>query len=140
MNTNKVGINNITLGCIYISIAIALSSVGAHALDRILPLRELDAFKTATHYQILHAFALIIIGILQLQIKQAKSLSNVAIMFQIAMLFFCGGCYLFALTSSTTIAYAVPIGGFLFIFTWIFMAVKCFKLKNAIGDQTGSEN
>ncbi|WP_262919363.1 DUF423 domain-containing protein [Niabella hibiscisoli] len=53
----------LTLGCIMAGLGVVLGAFGAHKLKEIAP-DSVPTFQTGVQYQMYHAFALLIVGIL----------------------------------------------------------------------------
>lgn len=106
-------------------LGVAFGAFGAHFLkDRLEP-EELEVFKTAVHYQMIHGIALIITGIL-LKSKPSKNLGNAAISFIMGVFLFSGSLYILTIGKFTHVdmkwvGAITPIGGVSFILGWGLM-------------------
>jgi len=54
----------ISIGAIMAGLAVALGAFGAHGLKKIVELETVQTFQTGVQYQMYHALALVLIGIL----------------------------------------------------------------------------
>ena len=54
----------VTIGALFGLLGVAAGAFGAHALERKLEPRMLEIFETGARYQMYHALALVLIGIL----------------------------------------------------------------------------
>ena len=127
------GIIAIITGAVHGFIAVALGAFGAHALKNILDDYSTGIWDTAVQYQMFHAAALILIGILMSdsilgevkQLKIAKRCINAGI------IFFAGSLLVLAITGIKWLGAITPIGGVLFLCGWIFiiLAVKNKKIS-----------
>jgi uncharacterized membrane protein YgdD (TMEM256/DUF423 family) len=122
----------IQTGALLAALSIILGAFGAHALKEIFTGGILQVFETAVRYQIYHAFALLIVGILY------KEFSNKQL--QLAGYFFIGGIVLFSgslyalccieylqLSSLFWIGAITPLGGLCFIIGWLLLFAGAVK-------------
>src|SRR5207237_9473393 len=88
----------LSIGASAAVLAVILGAFGAHALKEKIAPEQIQIFETGIRYQMYHAFALIIVGILFE--KFGSSLLNTSGYFFITgMIFFSGSLYLLALRS-----------------------------------------
>ena len=80
--------------------------------------KYLDDFKTAAHYQLLHALAIVIVG-MQMAHRPRRMLHIAAWFFLIGVVLFSGSLYLLVLTGVTRLSMITPIGVLLFVGGWI---------------------
>ena len=123
--------NVLTIGAVAVMTAIILGAFGAHALRDQLTDASLEVFKTGVYYQFMHGFAIIICGILSLQLRDVKLRSTV-ILYVLGILFFSGSLYLLSTKEVTQIDWAflgplTPIGGLLFIAAWVMFIFAIVK-------------
>lgn len=124
----------LVMGCVLAALSVALGAIGAHLLEKHLTEKMLKAFETAARYQMYHAIAIVVCGILYQQ-NQQKQISTAFKMFLLGILFFCGSLYSLAILSFTGnnslgfIGAITPLGGLCFIFGWIFLALGLSKMK-----------
>lgn len=119
------------------AIAVALGALGAHALKQkveagIMTVSQLEAFDTATKYQLFHAVLLIALSFYsetEVWIKRA------AILFLTGILFFSGSIYFLSTKSIMGIENlkwlgpVTPIGGLLLISGWILLFYHFIRKK-----------
>jgi uncharacterized membrane protein YgdD (TMEM256/DUF423 family) len=114
------------LGTILAGLAVALGAFGAHGLKKIVDAETVGIYQTGVQYQMYHAIALLIVGLL------AERLSNTIInyaglLFLGGIVFFSGSLYLISSlkamnkTISTSIGLMTPLGGLLFIAGWLIL-------------------
>ena len=121
------------LGLFLSMCAVILGAFGAHALKKMVDLPSLEIWHKAVLYQFIHAFALLICGMLchsyrLVQIKRA------AVMFTIGIVLFSGSLYIltFAKVSSVNLLWAgplTPLGGLSFIAGWVLLLVAKPEVK-----------
>jgi len=101
---------------------VALGAFGAHALrDRLTP-ALLQTWNTAVLYHLLHAVALLALGLYARatggDVKTGGTLLTAGV------LVFSGSLYALALTGIKPLGAITPIGGVLFLAGWLWLAIK----------------
>ena len=112
----------IAIGAINAVIAIAAGAFGAHALKATLDARRLGIFETASRYQMYHALALVLIGIIVAQGNPGVRCAAWAI--QGGVIVFSGSLYLLALTDVSWLGAITPFGGVAMMVGWVLLAWK----------------
>ncbi len=122
-------------GVIFGGLAVALGAFGAHGLERITADEKiLHGFQTGVQYQFYHALALLLTGILAVELKSVW-IRWTAWCFISGVILFSGSLYLITflkIQGSTGIRYAgplTPLGGMLFIAGWLCLLVGVLKRK-----------
>ena len=115
----------IIAGSLHMVLAVILGAFAAHALKSVLDEYSTEVYKTGNFYHFIHSLALIIAGLLQQQFDVDLTISGYSFFF--GMVIFSGSLYLLALTGVKGLGAITPIGGFLFIFGWGWMAVQFYK-------------
>ena len=120
-------------GAIFGGLGVALGAFGAHGLQNITSDEKIiHGFQTAVQYQIYHALALLLIGILYetMPLKMVKWAGNC---FITGTVLFSGSLYLLTFlkiqeSSMTKIAGPLtPLGGVFFIAGWLFLIIAILK-------------
>ncbi len=110
-------------------ISVALGAFGAHALRSILEANQrTDTFELASRYQFYHSFALLIVGLVALQV-QSKWLAYSGYGFLVGMLIFSGSLYILALSNMRWLGAITPIGGVALIAGWLFLLLAVWSMK-----------
>ena len=123
-------INRITMTASFLmAIAIGLGAFGAHALKNSVSALALETYQTGVTYHLIHAIALLVIGVLE-QVKPNMNLKAIKHGFLGGILLFSFNCYFYAITSQKAFAMAVPLGGTLFLITWLKLAWELRSLKH----------
>ena len=104
-------------------IAVAAGAFAAHALAERLDAHMLDVFQTGARYQMYHALALGLIGIL----PPGKHLNCAGWCFTLGIILFSGSLYALALTGVTWLGAITPFGGGLFLAGWVLLGVSALK-------------
>ena len=117
-------------GTLFAGLAVASGAFASHALKDRLTERALAIFETATKYQMYHALALILLGILWIQ-SQSTALS-----FQIAgwafiagIILFSGSLYALSLSGIKILGAITPFGGVAFLIGWGTLAIAVAQFK-----------
>ena len=112
----------IAIAAVNMLIAVAAGAFGAHGLKAILSADMLAVWQTAVHYQMVHALALLGLGILMTQWADAPLLPRAAITMLVGIIIFSGSLYALALTGITWLGAITPIGGLAFLLSWAMLA------------------
>ncbi len=114
----------IALGAFNAALAVAAGAFGAHGLrDRLEP-RALEIFETAARYQMYHALAMILAGLIV-----ARGASAAGWLFQIGIVIFSGSLYALALTEVKVLGAITPLGGVAFLAGWLWLAYAAGRGK-----------
>lgn len=105
---------------------VAISAFGAHALQGQLSIKQLAWFDTASLYQIIHALALIGLGLYSIHSKLC--LVFIGSLFLAGIIFFSGSLYIMVLGGPTYLGAITPIGGICFLVAWLAWAWSVFRL------------
>jgi uncharacterized membrane protein YgdD (TMEM256/DUF423 family) len=101
---------------------VALGAFGAHALRGRLSPEMLVVFETGVRYQMYHAFAILIVGLV-LGRMGGWMISTAGWLFTAGIVLFSGSLYLLAFTGVTVLGAITPIGGLAFLLGWACLAV-----------------
>lgn len=120
----------IVTGAIFMLIAIGLGAMGAHALKEQISGTLLESYKTGVLYHIVHALALVLVGIISAQ--NAKSLNVAGYLFLAGIVCFSGSIYLLSIRELTNFApkflvFVTPLGGVLFMAGWLALALSALR-------------
>jgi uncharacterized membrane protein YgdD (TMEM256/DUF423 family) len=111
--------NWIFTGAVSALIAVACGAFGAHALkDRLEP-SMLNAFEVGVRYQLFHAIALLVVGLIVPKIPAANTAGW---FFLIGTLLFSGSLYGLSLTGLKWLGPITPIGGVTLMVGWGVLA------------------
>ena len=100
-----------------------MGAFGAHALNAKISPEALGTFQTGVHYHFYHSLGLIIIGIISRTTKGSSALSISGWMMLSGILLFSGTLYMIGIAGIRSIGIITPIGGILFILSWLLLAV-----------------
>lgn len=118
-------------GSILAGIGVILGAFGAHGLKAAAP-ESVPTFQTGVQYQMYHAFALLIVGIL-FEKFPVKYMNWAGICFLVGILLFSGSLYALSLLKATGkvglggLGIITPFGGLFFIIGWAFLVGSLLK-------------
>jgi uncharacterized membrane protein YgdD (TMEM256/DUF423 family) len=112
----------IAAGAINALLSVAAGAFAAHGLrDRLEP-RALEVFETAARYQMYHALAMILAGVIA-----ARGASTAGWIFQAGIVVFSGSLYALALTDMKVLGAVTPFGGLAFVVGWAWLAWAAWR-------------
>ncbi len=119
----------IMLGATLAGISVAAGAFATHSLRERLSERMLEVFETGARYQMYHALALILVGILFSRPETSQPwLTASGISFLIGIGLFSGSLYGLSLSGMKVLGAVAPLGGVGFIVGWACLAIGCVKL------------
>jgi len=111
------------------ALAVILGAFGAHGLRGRLSEDLMRAYQTGVEYQWFHVLALLVIGLLVQQFPGSAMMRWAGYGFLLGMLLFCGSLYLLALTGQSWLGPITPLGGVVWIVSWILLAMALWKVE-----------
>ena len=120
------------IGTVLAGLAVALGAFGAHGLKKVVTPENVAIYQTGVQYQMYHALALVLVGILSERILNSY-LSYAGVLFVAGIVLFSGSLYLivslYAMnkTVPTAVGILTPIGGLFFILGWMCLLVSLLK-------------
>ncbi len=108
-------------------LSISLGAFGAHGLEGKISERLIANWKTGAHYHMIHAIALVLVGLLIDRIGSTSLIHTGGWLLVAGILLFSGSLYLMALTGVTKLGAITPIGGFSFLAGWVCIAIAVAK-------------
>lgn len=112
---------------IFGALAVGIGAFGAHGLEATLTANgRLDTYETAVKYQFYHTLALLLLGILMLNLSH-DYFSWAAWSFIIGTVIFSGSLYTLSLTNITWLGAITPIGGMALIVGWVFLILGVIR-------------
>ncbi|MFQ5449205.1 MAG: DUF423 domain-containing protein [Nitrospinaceae bacterium] len=119
----------VILGAAFSGLSIVLGAFGAHSLKTLLTAQKMAVFHTATHYMGYHGLALILLGLLSLQLGEtgARALKKAGMFFTAGILLFCGSLYILTFDGPRFFGPVTPFGGLSFMIGWFTLALAAAK-------------
>tara|TARA_X000001036_G_C20197258_1_gene610051 strand:+ start:70 stop:438 length:369 start_codon:yes stop_codon:yes gene_type:complete len=116
----------IIIGAIFAALSVLIGAFGAHGLKGKISTEDLVIFEVGVRYQMYHALALILLGLIGYSIP-GKILILPGILFCLGIFIFSGSLYLMVLTSIRWLGAITPIGGVFLILGWFSLVLKMYK-------------
>ena len=111
-------------GAVFSFLFVALGAFGSHSLKDVLDSYGKSIWEKAVLYHMVHAIALILVGLLQNYFK-AINFNLAGYLFIAGIVLFSGSLYFLAVTRITALGMVTPLGGLCFLAGWGWL-VYCF--------------
>jgi uncharacterized membrane protein YgdD (TMEM256/DUF423 family) len=95
---------------------VAAGAFGAHGLKAVVTPNRLETFEVAVRYQMYHALALLLAGLLDARAAAWCFLAGTVI--------FSGSLYLLVLTEQRWLGAVTPVGGLVLLAGWVLLALQ----------------
>src|SRR5262245_27089761 len=125
------------MGALLGGLSVALGAIGAHKLESHLrepdgsltaaAERSMAVWETAARYQMYHALALLMVGVLTLR-HRSTIIQSAGWAMTAGVLIFSGCLYALVLSGQKKLGMVVPIGGVLMLVGWGLLAVGVSRL------------
>lgn len=112
----------VAMGGINGALAVAAGAFGAHGLRERLDARSLEIFETAARYQMYHALAIVLCGVLA-----TRGAATAGWLFQAGIVVFSGSLYALAITGVKGLGAITPLGGVAFLVGWGWLVVTALR-------------
>lgn len=133
----------LVLGTVFGLLGVILGAFGAHwlrsaveqwGLDASEQQKRLENWEVGVRYQMYHAFALLVVGLLMLR-RDTKSLKFAAAAFGLGIAIFSGCLYAYVFTGVKTFGMIVPLGGMSQIIGWLSLLVAVLGVEDGGPDE-----
>lgn len=119
------------IGSIMAFFAVVLGAFAAHGLEGKISPEHLHNFETGARYQMYHALAILIIGVL-IHFRKTSLLTAAGWFFLVGIVLFSGSLYLLALDSVLHLPISIlgpitPIGGLCQLIGWLLLFFSTYK-------------
>lgn len=117
-------------GAIFGALSVAAGAFASHALKEKLTEKAIAIFEVGVRYQMYHALALLLVGLLLSRWEQATlvlAISGWA--FILGVVIFSGSLYVLSFTGIKWLGAITPLGGAAFIVGWSCLAIAAWGLK-----------
>ena len=121
--------NWMAIGALFAFLGVALGAFGAHALRARVTPRDLEIFDVAVRYQLTHALALLITGLILWWrgLDVSRLLVIAPWFFTAGIIIFSGSLYALVFTGKRWLGAVTPIGGVLFLAGWLLLSVALWQ-------------
>jgi uncharacterized membrane protein YgdD (TMEM256/DUF423 family) len=116
----------IALGALNAAIAVGAGAFAAHGLYNRLDARALEVFETGARYQMYHALAMILAGLIVVS-GAASGAKTAGWIFQAGIVLFSGSLYALALTGVKGLGAVAPLGGLAFLAGWLWLGWTAWR-------------
>lgn len=108
---------------------VALGAFAAHGLKSRLSAEYLAIFQTGSHYQLIHALALLGVGLLSLHLP-GRLVNAAGGLFALGILLFSGSLYALTLTGISKLGIITPFGGLSFLAGWLCLGLAAWRVQS----------
>lgn len=115
---NRYGLS---LAAVLLALAVGLGAFGAHALANLVDAKALANWQTAVQYHFIHALALVVLAI-WLRLGAPSCVAKLSWWLLVGIVLFSGSLYAYVLTAWKPLVFFTPIGGSVWLFTWLVLA------------------
>jgi len=117
----------VVIGALLGALGVAAGAFGAHALRGALDGRSLEIWRTAAHYQQVHAVVILALAIWTLSDPRPRKRLALALLCA-GVLIFSGTLYALALGGPRVLGAVTPLGGLCLIAGWLILVVEGLTL------------
>jgi len=123
---NSLSRRFILLGAIMMALAVAIGAFGAHGLKSVVSEEMLVIYHTGVEYHFYHALGLFVVAFVA-NFYENKKVKFAGYFMLFGIFIFSGSLYTLSITGITLLGAITPIGGTLFIISWILLALSVKK-------------
>ena len=117
----------VALGAFLGALGVAFGAFGAHSLKTVLSPDMLATFETGVRYHLIHALAILAVGVLIRVWPEARLLPAAGWLLAAGVLLFSGSLYLLAVSGVRWLGAVTPIGGVALIAGWALIALAALR-------------
>lgn len=128
MTSQPLANRSLLTGTLLLALAVIIGAFGAHGLKELVSPEKLVTFETGVRYHFYHGIGLVLLGLLEIQLREKITVPYYA--FLGGILLFSFNCYLYVLLNMKIFAMIVPVGGLLFVLGWMGFFVTVWKLRS----------
>jgi uncharacterized membrane protein YgdD (TMEM256/DUF423 family) len=128
----RVANRQIAVSCLLGFLGVGFGAFGAHAMKARLSFEDLEIWKTATLYLLVHAVASLVIALAQgvVEADHQKKLQRAVVCFFAGSFIFSGSLFGICLTGVRWLGAITPVGGVLFLTGWVLAGISFFRMGN----------
>lgn len=118
----------LSTGACFALLAVLAGAFAAHGLKTLLHAQQLGLFETAARYQMYHALALLVVGVLSTNPQFSRRWLGFAVFaFILGIVLFSGSLYLLAVSGMRWLGAITPFGGVAFLAGWLALTIAALK-------------
>lgn len=115
------------LGAILTMLSVAIGAFGAHMLKDKIGASAIATYETGVQYHMIHALALLIVGLTAGQLGASTKLKWAARLLFTGIIIFSGSLYVLSISGIKILGAITPIGGVAFIAGWLLFAMDIWQ-------------
>ncbi|MGG4127560.1 DUF423 domain-containing protein [Paenibacillus illinoisensis] len=116
-----------TVGAVMTMLSVAIGAFGAHMLKEKIGADAIAVYETGVQYHMIHALALLIVGLTAGHLGVSSKLKWAARLLFIGIIVFSGSLYVLSITGIKVLGAITPIGGVAFIAGWLLFALDVWQ-------------
>ncbi|MEO2204427.1 DUF423 domain-containing protein [Paenibacillus pabuli] len=116
-----------TVGAVMTMLSVAIGAFGAHMLKERIGADAIAVYETGVQYHMIHALALLIVGLTAGQLGASSKLKWAARLLFIGIIVFSGSLYVLSITGIKVLGAITPIGGVAFIAGWLLFTLDVWQ-------------
>ena len=114
------------LGAVFAFVGVAAGAFGAHALEGRLPADLLAVYETGVRYELVHALALLFVGLAADRWPEA-GWGRAGWLFVAGTILFSGSLFALSLTGLRVLGAVTPLGGLCFLAGWMLALLSALR-------------
>ncbi|MFC9707583.1 DUF423 domain-containing protein [Paenibacillus sp. NPDC056933] len=114
-------------GAVLTMLSVAIGAFGAHMLKDKIGADAIAVYETGVQYHMIHAIALLIIGLTAGQLGPSAKLKWAARLLFVGIIIFSGSLYVLSISGIKMLGAITPIGGVAFIVGWLLLAMDVWQ-------------
>ncbi|MEC0126842.1 DUF423 domain-containing protein [Paenibacillus pabuli] len=115
------------VGAVLTMLSVAIGAFGAHMLKDQIGADAIAVYETGVQYHMIHAIALLIIGLTAGQLGPSAKLKWAARLLFVGIIIFSGSLYVLSISGNKMLGAITPIGGVAFIVGWLLLAIDVWQ-------------
>ncbi|HEY9631468.1 MAG TPA: DUF423 domain-containing protein [Coleofasciculaceae cyanobacterium] len=120
----------LTIAAILGGTSVAAGAFATHALKEQLNERAIEVFETGARYQMYHALALLLVGLLLSRAESGQALLTfTGFAFMAGVVVFSGSLYALSFSGIKWLGAITPLGGLAFLLGWGSLAIAAWSYK-----------
>lgn len=126
MDQDRIAKGLIGSGAIAGFLAVVVGAFAAHGLEKVLTPKLLSVVETGARYQMYHAFALMLTGVMCGRVD-VNTCRRAGACFSAGIVLFSGSLYVLAATNTPALGAITPFGGLAFLAGWGVLAWGAYR-------------